>query len=755
MTEASAPATLAAPQHPGADSDTDTGTDTYLSDPELARLLSRLAALQGHAVPAFRFGMLHSSPDGLDVQTLPRARRAVELWSARFPGAPASERTPDRLDRNDFPLLWVPHGDGPVLLVRGRLSHGAFATEDIDGQTQERSASSLDNGSWLSLRAQETEAASAGAGATSRSAREWFAFAIRKHRRVFLEGVFATFMISAIGLVSSLYTMQVYDRVIPTQGFSTLWVLTVGVLLAVVLELTLKQVRSHMVDRASKAIDLELSGVFFGKALDIRMDARPQTVGTFASQIRHFESVRSFMTSTTLFILADAPFALFFIAVIGMLAGPLALVPLVMVPVAVVSGLLFRGAIERHTLSNMEESNRKNGLLIEAIDGIESVKAAGGEWKMLDRYRELTAGMAESELQLRALSSRGTNLTQTIQQLSYVGLVAAGAYLVTTGQLTMGGLIACSIISGRALAPLAQIPQFIIQWKHAKIALQSLDRIMAMPSDRDAGERLVVPERCVGHLRLDKTVFHYQEDKPILDIASLTIRPGDRIAVLGAVGSGKTTLIKLLSGLYRPRSGQVFLDGVDMSHLAPEYVREHVGYLPQEVRLFNGSLRDNLTLGLPTPSDSLILRAARMTGLDQVIQNHPKGLELGITEGGRGLSGGQRQIVGLTRLLLAQPRVMLLDEPTASMDAQLEARVMHHLFQEMPRDAVLVVVTHKLAMLPHVNRIIVVERGRILHDGPRDEVLSRLREKQPRRLAGASQTPADPTEPAPATEAAS
>ncbi len=749
MTEASAPATLADPLPPGAEED----SDSYLSDPELARLLSRLAALQGHAVPAFRFGMVHSSTDGLDVQALPRARRAVELWSARFPGAPASERTPDRLDRNDFPLLWVPHGDGPVLLVRGRLSHGAFAMEDIDGQTQERSASSLDNGSWLSLRAQEAEAASA--GAPSRSASEWFAFAIRKHRRVFLEGVFATFMISAIGLVSSLYTMQVYDRVIPTQGFSTLWVLTVGVLLAVVLELTLKQVRSHMVDRASKAIDLELSGVFFGKALDIRMDARPQTVGTFASQIRHFESVRSFMTSTTLFILADAPFALFFIAVIGMLAGPLALVPLVMVPVAVVSGLLFRGAIERHTLSNMEESNRKNGLLIEAIDGIESVKAAGGEWKMLDRYRELTAGMAESELQLRALSSRGTNLTQTIQQLSYVGLVAAGAYLVTTGQLTMGGLIACSIISGRALAPLAQIPQFIIQWKHAKIALQSLDRIMAMPSDRDAGERLVVPERCAGHLRLDKTVFHYQEDKPILDIASLTIRPGDRIAVLGAVGSGKTTLIKLLSGLYRPRSGQVFLDGVDMSHLAPEYVREHVGYLPQEVRLFNGSLRDNLTLGLPTPSDSLILRAARMTGLDQVIQNHPKGLELGITEGGRGLSGGQRQIVGLTRLLLAQPRVMLLDEPTASMDAQLEARVMHHLFQEMPRDAVLVVVTHKLAMLPHVNRIIVVERGRILHDGPRDEVLARLREKQPRRLAGASQTPADPTEPAPATEAAS
>jgi ATP-binding cassette subfamily C protein LapB len=671
---------------------------------------------------------------------LSRARRAQELWAARFPGAPVGERQGESLQRGDFPLLWIPADQGAVLLIRGRLSQGAFATEDVDGNTRERPAAELEHGTWLSLRAGNEETARTGEAA--RSATEWFAFAIRKHRRVFFEGVFATFMISSIGLVSSLYTMQVYDRVIPTQGFSTLWVLTFGVLLAMALEFTLKQVRAHMVDRASKAIDLELAGVFFGKALDIRMDARPQTVGTFASQIRHFESVRNFMTSSTLFIMADAPFALFFIGVMALIGGPIALVPLIMVPISVFAGLMFRGAIERHTQSNMEESNRKNGLLIEAIDGIESVKAAGGEWKMQDRYRELTATMAESELQMRALSSRGTNLTQSIQQLSYVGLVAAGAYSVTTGQLTMGGLIACSIISGRALAPLAQIPQLIIQWKHAKIALQALDRIMAMPSDREAGERRVVPERCEGHLRLDKVTFHYQEDKPILEVATLSIKPGDRIAVLGAVGSGKTTLIKLLSGLYRPRSGQVFLDGVDICHLAPEYVREHVGYLPQEVRLFNGSLRENLTLGLPTSSDSLILRAARMTGLDHVIQSHPKGLELGITEGGRGLSGGQRQIVGLTRLLLAQPRVMLLDEPTASMDAQLEARVMHHLFKEMPPDSVLVVVTHKMAMLPHVNRIIVVDRGRIVQDGPRDEVLARLRDLQARRPLAPATAPA-------------
>ncbi|NQW82063.1 MAG: ATP-binding cassette domain-containing protein, partial [Polaromonas sp.] len=403
----------------------------------------------------------------------------------------------------------------------------------------------------------------------------------------------------------------------------------------------------------------------------------------------------------------------------------------VMVPVAILTGLYFRKPIERLTGENMAESNRKNGLLIEAVDGIESIKAAGGEWKMQDRYRNLTATIAVSELKLKTITSRATNLAQSIQQLNYVGLIVVGAYAISTGQLTMGGLIACSIISGRALGPLAQIPQLIVQWQHAKTALKSLDAIMAMPSDRSGEERLMVPDSCAGRLHMDKAVFAYREDQPTLEVAALSIRPGERIAVLGAVGSGKSTLIKMLSGLYQPKTGNILLDGIDMVQLAPEFVREHIGYLPQDVRLFNGTLRDNLTLGLPAPNDSLVLRAARLTGLDQVIQNHPKGLELEINEGGRGLSGGQRQLVGLTRLLLAQPRIMLLDEPTASMDIQLEARVMKHLFEDIAPESVLVVVTHKMGLLPHVNRIIVVDKGRIVADGPRDHILARMRQPRP------------------------
>lgn len=691
-------------------------------DEALPVALARLAAMQGLAVPVHRFSMARETEDGVELRSLPLGRRAVALWHVGVPGGQSREVAPIQLAPGDFPLLWVSSDDRRLLIVRGRLGSGALLVETPGTQSVEAAADTLADGSFLALSVRgDLED-----GEAPRSATQWFRVAVQRHRTVFFEAGIATLMLSVIGLASSLYTMQVYDRVVPSRGFSTLWVLTVGVLLAVVFEFAVRQVRATMVDRISKVIDLELSAVFFGKALDIRLDARPRTVGTFASQIRHFESVRAFLTASTLFLLADAPFALFFVAVISFIAGPLALIPLLLVPVALATGLLFGASIERTTKQHMDESDRKNGLLIEAIDGIESVKAAGGEWKMLEQHRRLTARIADSELQLRALTTRATNLTQSIQQLSYVGLIVAGAYAIATGRLTLGGLIACSIISGRALAPVAQLPQFLTQWKHAKIALGALDAIMAMPGEREPGERLVVPQRCDGHLRLDDVAFHYRADRPAFSVNTLTVGPGERVAVLGPVGSGKSTLIKLLSGLYLPHRGAVQLDSVDIRHLAPEFVREQIGYLPQEVRLFRGTLRENLTLGLPTPADETLLEAARATGLDQVIAAHPRGLELEISEGGRGLSGGQRQLVGLTRLLLARPRVLLLDEPTASMDGQLESRVAQSLFSGIAPESVVVLVTHKVSLLPHVGRIIVVDRGRVTMDGPREEVLARL-----------------------------
>ena len=699
---------------------------TMMLDRNLAVVLSRLAGLLGQAVPAHRFGMMSRTTDGLMVDNLNREERIKAWWLGRFPTAHIQTIEPKNLKPADFPLLWVGSEGEQVLLVRGGSGRHRLTCQDAEGHPCVLPMADARQGRLLKLTIMPARPGESGHRAMS--ATDWFATSIRRYRPVFLEAVVATFVISMVGLVAALYSMQVYDRVIPTKGYSTLWVLTIGVVIAILIELVLKQVRAYMVDRACKVIDQELSAVFFGKALDIRMDARPSTVGTFASQIRHFESVRNFLTSSSLFIMADLPFAILFVGVIAIIAGPVALVPLVAVPLAVLAGMAFRGPIEKYTGQHMKESNEKNGLLIEAIDGIESVKAANAEWKMLDRWRTMTTTIADSELKMRLFSSLSSNLTQTIQQLSYAGMIAAGAYAINAGQLTMGGLIACSIISGRALTPVAQLPGLIVQWQHAKIALKSLNGIMQMPSDRDQSERLVVPEMCQGEIKMNKVGFSYAKDLPGLEVPALRIDPGDRIAVLGAVGSGKTTLIKLLSGLYKPTAGQVYLDQVDMVHLAPEFVREHVGYLPQDVRLFNGTLRHNLTLGLPMPSDSQIFKAAAMTGLDQVIQNHPLGLELLIAEGGRGLSGGQRQLVGLTRMLLATPKVLLLDEPTASMDAKLENRVMQHLFEQMPRESAIVVVTHKPAALTYVNRILVVDKGHVVLDGPRDEVLQRLRQ---------------------------
>lgn len=715
MTEHAANPTREAAEAPG----------SYLQDPELATLLSRIAALQGHAVPVYRFGTTVQTADGLDLSTLPRKAQAMELWQAHFPAAQISEVASTKNLKGTFPLLWLSADQTQIKMLRGQLSSGACSAEDPKGQTTELTRSELEKGHIIELKTSAAQDGSGQAGPVT--AGEWFAFALGRYRGAFSQAIFATFIISTIGLLAAMYSMQVYDRVVPSKGYSTLLVLSVGVLISILMELLIKQVRAHMVERACKAIDQELSSVFFGKALDIRMDARPRTVGTFASQIRHFESVRNFLTSSTLFILADAPFALLFVGVIAFISVPVALVPLIMVPLSVLVGLFFRKPIEALTSEHMAESNRKNGLLIEAIDGIESIKASNGEWKMLDRWRQLTATIAQSELRMRALSTLSTNLTQTLQQLTYVGMVAVGAYAITTGDLTMGGLIACTIISGRALSPLTQVPGMIVQWKHAQIALKGLDGIMSLPSDRDPAVRLVVPQNCQGQIRLEKTVFAYGDGKPCLEVPALSIQPTERIAILGSIGSGKSTLIKILSGLFQPKAGSVFLDGVDMTHLAPEFVREHIGYLPQDVRLFQGSLRDNLTLGLASPSDSQILRVAAMTGLDQVIQSHPKGLELEISEGGKGLSGGQRQLVGLSRMLLLQPRIMLLDEPTASMDGQSENRIIQHLFKELAPDSVLVVVTHKPALLAYVNRVIVVDQGRVVLDGPRDAVLARLR----------------------------
>jgi ATP-binding cassette subfamily C protein LapB len=610
--------------------------------------------------------------------------------------------------------------DNHVLLVRAVKSTGTWVAVDSAGSETSIDLDKQAIFESFTLRIKSSNSHNAGSifGMLRKQ--------VERNKRVIFEAVFATFMISVIGLSAAMYTMQVYDRVLSVNGFSTLWVLTIGVIVAILFEFLLKQARAFIVGHTAKNIDLQVGNEIFERALDIRLDSRPPTVGTFAGQIRQFDAVRNFLTSSTLFVLADVPFGLFFIFVIYTIAGPVALVPLVMVPLAILLGLSFQKPIEWLTEKHMRESNIKNGMVIEAIDGIETLKSLGSEWVASKKYQELSDQISESEIELKLLSAKATNLTQVIQQCNYVGIVAVGAYLISMGDLSVGGLIACTIIAGRALAPLSQIPQLLTQWKQIKIALNALDNALKRPSDNGGIQRKLLPSKCRGEIAFENIQFAYDGDNPALNIHDIVFHEGEKIAIVGPIGSGKSTLLKIVAGLYHPSSGSLKIDGIDVSKIYPDYIRENIIYLPQDIRLFNGSLRENLILGVGNIADDKIIEAAQQTGLDSIINAHSEGLDLNITEGGLGLSGGQRQIVGLTRLILMSPKVVLLDEPTASMDGHTESKVIDLLFNVFAKDVSIIVVTHKTALLPKVQRILVLDKGSVVLDGSSKEILAKL-----------------------------
>jgi ATP-binding cassette subfamily C protein LapB len=437
--------------------------------------------------------------------------------------------------------------------------------------------------------------------------------------------------------------------------------------------------------------------------------------------------VRGVLASTSLFVLADVPFALFFILVIFLVGGWVALVPLIALPIALTAGLMFQHVIQKHTRENLSGNNRKAGLLVEAVDGAESLKANSAEWKLQGRWNELVEETSDSDQKIRTYSALAQNLTVALQQFSYVGLIATGAWLVTQNMLTMGGLLACSILSNRALMPIVQLPGVMVQWAHARAAIEGLDKIIALPSEADDAEHALAPQSLEGAIGFERVRFTYGMAKRLaLEVERLEIKPGERVGLIGPIGSGKSTLLKLASGLYRPNEGKMFLNGMDMAMLTPAAVRETVGYLPQEARLFSGTLRDNLLLGLPDPGDDAILEAARKSGLIDLISGQPKGLSLEITEGGRGVSGGQKQLIALTRMLIAKPKAWLLDEPTGSMDADSEAKVVTLLKSVLGSHETAIVATHKTALLPMLTRLLVVQNGRIVMDGPRDPIMAKL-----------------------------
>lgn len=640
-------------------------------------------------------------------------------------------------------ITWLP--DQGWVIMRAQAPTGDWLIDCQGKLSQKSSAEALPVGRLILPE---------GAGAVEQHpVRALFKRAFLAHKKIFIEGAVAGVLINLLALGTSLYSMQVYDRVIPTQGYATLGVLTLGVGIAIIFEMIFKVIRSYLMEHAVTDIDSRLSRDIFSRLLQVRLDQLPGTVGTLSSQLRGYETIRAFLSSTTFYVLIDAPFGLFFVLLIAIIGGPfVALVPLLFLVFSVAMGITLRKKIDHHAKEATAAINLKTGLLVEAIEGAETIKAGGGGWGTLSRWLDVVEESIQHELVNRSISEKTGYFAAVLQQMSYVGLVGVGAYVASEGNLTMGALIACSILSGRVLAPIAQIPGLMTQRAHAKAALEGLEKVFALETDNHGVERPLVPEQIHGHYSLERVRFAYPGAPQALSIQQLTIQPGERIGVVGHIGSGKSTMLRLLTGMYQANEGRILLDGLDIDQISRALLADKIGYLQQEHRLFNGTLRQNLLVGIPDPGDEAIRNAAARTGLLAAITNHPKGLELMIAEGGKGLSGGQRQLVALTRLLLSQPRIWLLDEPTASMDEQTEQRCIQTLRQAIQPDHTLILVTHKPALLALVNRLIVVANQQIMLDGPRDQVIAQLQEaakKQQEASAAAQAAPPSKTAVAP------
>ncbi len=548
----------------------------------------------------------------------------------------------------------------------------------------------------------------------------------------------ATVLISLVQVAISMYSMQIYDRVIPTKGFSTLGVLTAGVVIAMIFDFILKQARSHLSEENVVDMDRKLSREVYARLLKVRLDQMPSSLGSLGAQIRGYESIRAFMSSGTLYFLVDLPFGLVFLILISLIASPWVVLPIVIFfIVGIVMGIMTKDKVERLSRESLQSGNKKMGQLVETIEGSETIKAGGGSWNMLSKWIDLNEESIKQEVELRKSSELGTHIIGSLQQASYIAVVAIGAYLITEGQMTMGSLIATTILSSRITAPIAMLYQILLRYGGAKGALDGIEAVYKLKMDNSDAERVILLDQVRGQYQLEDVRFSYQNAPRSIHIPNLQINAGEKVGVLGAIGSGKSTLLRLLSGMYQPLTGKILIDGIDIGHISRQVLSEQIGYLQQDHRLFNGTLRENLLIGTLDPGDVAIQEAATRTGLGQVIANHPKGLELPIMEGGRGLSGGQKQLTALTRLLISKPSVWLLDEPTASMDQQTADKCMATLKEAIKPEHTLVLVTHNMQLLTFVDRLIIVANNRIVLDGPRDEVINRLKGAQTQPTAQA------------------
>ncbi|WOJ95027.1 type I secretion system permease/ATPase [Congregibacter variabilis] len=556
----------------------------------------------------------------------------------------------------------------------------------------------------------------------------WFWTAMRANTGVYRDVLFAAFFINVFALALPLFTMNVYDRVVPNAAFETLWMLAAGMFVIIIGDVILRTLRSYFVDLAGKRVDVDLSARIMEQALGIRLEHRASSVGSFAVNLRSFETLRDFIASATINSVIDLPFALVFFAVIGWIAWPVLIPVLIGIVLLVGFALFMRPKLQKLTETSYQAGAMRNATLIEALSSVETLKAMGAESIVQRKWEEATRFLAGVGVRMRLTSSSVTQATAWCQQLISVSVIITGVYLISAGEMTMGGLIACSMLAGRSVAPFGQLAGLITQYHNARISLTSLDAMFEQPVDGKKDGAYVSRERFEGAIEFKNLGFQYPgAETASLSGMSFSIKAGEHVGILGRIGSGKTTLQRLAMGLYQPVEGEVLIDGIDLRQLDPREYRRAVGYVPQDITLFQGTLRDNLTLAHRGISDAALLKAVERAGLADFVNRHPSGFDMQISERGDSVSGGQRRCIALARALVHEPDILLMDEPTGSMDNSTEKTVIDHL-KTYAEGRTMVVVTHRNALLALVDRIIVVDGGRIVADGPRDSVVAALQQ---------------------------
>lgn len=555
----------------------------------------------------------------------------------------------------------------------------------------------------------------------------WFRDTLKLSRWLYADAMLASLLVNLLGLMVPLFVMQTYDRVVPNQATSTLWVLAIGLFIGTSFELLLRVMRANLLDSAGKKTDVVLSATLFERITGMAMKARPATVGGFAQNIHDFQGLREFLTAVTLTSLIDLPFALLMILVIGLLGGQLIAIPLLAFPLTAVFALIIQSRLRDTVQRSLALGAQRQALLIETLGGLETLKACGAESERQHQWETTHGALTRLDAHARFLSALATNGTLFLQQCAGMAIIIGGVYTIIAGDMSVGALVACYMLNSRVLAPLGQIAGLITRYQQARLTMKSTDAMMGLPQERQARQRPLERTQLKGGLEVRQVSFNYPgQTHPALEKVSLHLKAGERVGIIGRSGSGKSTLARLLMGFYAPDEGEILLDGLDLRQLDVADLRHQVGYVAHDLPLLAGSLRDNLTLGARYVGDARMLEVAELTGVSELARQHPQGFDRPVGERGQLLSSGQRQAVLMARALLLDPPILLLDEPTSSMDNSSE-EILRNRLSRLARGKTLVLITHRASMLSLIDRLVVLDNGHIVADGPKETVLEALR----------------------------